>query len=164
MYTNVKDISVHLKEIDILNILRNKQAHPQNMWIQDQSTSIENWKLYKFRMLFMTNKSSWFAVIWGISRLGSPFIFQRRSKLAHHGFQVTNLHMWHKQRIYRQGNRYHVTLGMVSPESASNANMCETLKRLKQEQRKQTNSRLKQINHTKHKLRQSKAGNNVRFK
>jgi len=53
-----------------------------------------------------------------IIRLGSAFIFLRWFKPAHVFIQVTSLHMWNKQGINRKiliGNRFHVTLRIVSP-------------------------------------------------
>jgi len=70
----------------------------------------------------MANKSSSFSVgSRRISRLGSAFIFLRWFKLVHICIQVTSLHRWKKQGIHRKlilcfiGNRFHVTLRIVSP-------------------------------------------------
>ena len=55
----------------------------------------------------------------GISWLGSAFIFLLRwFKFAHICIQVTSLHKWKTQRINKKiliGNRFHVTLRIVSP-------------------------------------------------
>jgi len=66
-----------------------------------------------------TIKSSTFSIGFRrISRLGSAFIFLWWFKLAHICIQVTSLHEWKKQGIDHKfliGNRFHVTLRIVSP-------------------------------------------------
>ena len=76
------------------------------------------WKNW-FLTISCTIKSSTFSIGFrGISQLGSAFIFLRWFKLAHICIQVTSLHKWKKQGINHKlliGNRFHVTLRIVSP-------------------------------------------------
>ena len=64
----------------------------------------------------------------GISRLGFSFIFLQWFKLAHICIQVTSLHKWKKQGINHKfliGNRFRVTLRIVSPIIFLNKIMCQ---------------------------------------
>ena len=71
-----------------------------------------------------TIKSSTFSIGFrGISQLGSAFIFLRWFKLAHICIQATSLHKWKNHGINHKfliGNRFHVTLRIVSPIVSSN--------------------------------------------